>query len=190
MKTIKYILTLILFITPLVSCENIEDLLEGEIDIPVTFVIDINGLAVPENSDPNAPNFFIGSAIYDILSNPNIADVIGTPEQIKKIVINSLQYQYRNFAGNVDAVISGEMKFIVSGNQLQSFNTLPINVAEASFTTEQFDLQGIEGVEISLNNNGLVAVSHSGTSTFNPIIFDNRLIINATVTVDVNIDDL
>jgi hypothetical protein len=191
MKKINTLLFLILFIAPLLSCDELIDALAGEVDLPISFVIDINNLAVPEDlsSDPN--NSFRKYGYFDLLSNPDVADAVGTPEQVKKIVFNSVEYQYRNFSGNADAVVSGQL---ILANNSQSFNTQPVNVAQASLTSmitkESFNLQGAQGVTILLNKDALIAVSYSGTSTENPLIFDTRLIISATVTVEINPNDL
>ena len=188
MKTIKSFLVLVLFISLILSCDAVDELLSRDIDVPVSFVIDINNLSVPEDS--SADNFFARTVDYDLLSNPDVADAIGTPEQIKKIIFNSVQYQYRNFSGNVDASVSGEIEFWASFNSTYYFNTQPVNVSVASFTTELFNLQGAQGVNLQIDDNGYVSASYRGSSTAKPILFDTRVFVNATVTVEVNLNDL
>jgi hypothetical protein len=191
MKKINTLLFLILFIAPLLSCDELNDALAGEVDLPISFIIDINNLAVPEDSSPDANNSFDGSGLFDVLSNPDVADAVGTPEQVKKIVLNSVEYQYRNFSGNADAVVSGQL---ILANNSQSFNTQPVNVAQASLTSmitkESFNLPGAQGATVSLWDESSIQFIYQGTSTANPLTFDTRLIISATVTVEINANDL
>ena len=175
---------LVLIISPLLSCEEADELLAKNIELPISFVININDLFVPEDSETNS---YGNGLIYDMLSNPDVANAVGTPEQIKKIVINRVRYQYRNFSGNVDAMVSGQMGF--NFESTRSFATESVNVAQASFTTEMFDLQGIQGA-VMLLEEGNVLVKYNGISTANPIRFDARITIDATVTVEVRLSDL
>ena len=70
------------------------------------------------------------------------------------------------------------------------FDTQPVNVSVASFTTELFNLQGAQGVNLQIDHNGFVTVNYTGYSTAKPILFDTRVFVNATVTVEVNLNDL
>ena len=196
MKTIKSFLVLILIISPLLSCEDLDEILVQEIDIPLSFVIDINDISVPDDQSPDAENTFLELGNYRISNNPDVDKYIHSEEQIKKIILNSVRYEYRNFSGNVDAIASGEIEFEAetydtNNGKDVSLAIQPVNVAEASLSTELFNLQGAQGVSIPFDNvDGDINFVFLGTSTANPLIFDARFTVNVTVTVEVNANDL
>lgn len=191
MKTIKSFIVIVLIISPILSCEELDELLVKDIDVPISFVIDINNLSVPDDPNEDADNSFNEGSNFNVRSNPDVANVISKPEQIKKVILNSVKYEYRNFSGNVDAIVTGAIEFFISGSTVsETFVTERINVAQASLTTETFNLDDAQGVKMPLDNSGTVYVIYRGYSSENPIQFDTRLIVNATVTVEVNPYDL
>ena len=153
-------------------------------DVPVTFVVVVEDSAVPEDASMDGGSFSAGTQ-FDILANPEIADVIGSPDQINSIRLTNVQYEYFNFSGNVDAVINGEIVFTGGA----TFQTESVNVANADALGELFTLSGVNNTSISFEN-GMVVALTTGTSTADPAIFDTRLTISAVVTVEVNINDL
>lgn len=168
------------------SCE--EDLLETEIDIPVTFVVTLD-TGIPEDSvNPGSSASFASSASYNLFNNPEIADAIGTPEEIEDVRVTSVSYEYMNFSGNVDSDVSGLMGFYNNSGITTSFETETVNVANADLLGNQFDLAvSSESIARSLN---VINVAYQGMSSASPANFDTRITVTLLVTVKLNIEDL
>jgi len=191
MKTIKSFLVLILIISPLLSCEEADELLAKDLDIPISFVVDINNTNVPDDPNEDADNRFRGYGEFSVLSNPDVAKNISKPERIKKLILNSVKYQYRNFSGNEDAFVNAALGFHKSGlDSPELFDTGSYNVAQVSLSGESIDIEDAQGFKMPLDSRGHFNVSYDGYSSANPLIFDTRLIITATVTVELRVSDL
>ena len=155
----------------------------------------VERIAVPEDSDPEAENKFLAGGTYDILAHPDIANVIGTPDKIKKVKITAIKYGYSNFSGNVDGMISGviglpDTQTSYLGSHIGSFYEIDIvNVAESDLLERQFTLKGdYTSVNDYLTENVEMQYAFMGRSTHNPMLFDIVLNITATVTVEASID--
>lgn len=113
MKKAKPFLFLFLLL-PLLGCEALEDLIEEEFDVSISFAGD---LEIKSESAVNEPTDSItiqtDLASYNIASDPDIADVIGSTDEITKIKIDRIRYSYKDFQGNEDAfVIEGGFTFL------------------------------------------------------------------------------
>lgn len=174
----------------LLGCEELEEFLEGEIDVPITFVLNMD-IIVDEDLDPIPDNTFQALASYDVFSNPDVVDAVGTPEQVKKIRITNLEYSYKNFSGNVDAELSGEMTITAGQSTLPNLLLLtPVNAAQASLSSERFPVQGNFGDNLTLSGNKSVIASLNGMSSENPVLCTAEVLVSAMVTVEINRDDL
>jgi len=188
----KYVLLGLALFT-LIACDVIEDIVEQDIDIPVTLVLDLD-IIVPENAEaPSTPrSFFATPNAIDVLNIPEISDRFGTPEQIQGIRITNVQYEYRNFSGNVDAVLSGSFNFFGGSPNTETFYPAePVNAAEADLLGDRFNLNGdYSPINEVLETTTVFAVGYDGLTSHNPVIVGVRLTISATVTGTIDIDDL
>lgn len=172
------------------SCDDIQDALdniENEVDITTNFVIDIP-VAIPDQNDPEISTVFTEYGGFDLLSSPEIAEKVGTPEQIKKVTINSIQYEYENFSGNVDAIVDSEFRFRDINNDPADFSTPPTNVANADLVGDLFTLNGdFSSVSEKITEEKVIIIIYRGNCSHNPAIFNTRVYINATVTLELDI---
>jgi len=191
MKYLMYSL-FVCFCLVMSSCdeEDVKEFLEDpELDITTNFVlpvaVDIQPLSDPDQS----VSFFEGTA-YDIISNPQIAEEIGEPDRIKKVVINSITYEFKNFTGNVDADVGGFIALPGPDGDV-SYNVPTVNAAEADLFGTLYNLEGnFSPVNQRVSELKAIGLVFSGNSSHNPVDFTFEVIINATVTVEVNLDDL
>jgi len=191
MKYLKYSLfvCLCLFLS---SCDE-EDVLEffedPEVDITTNFVLSV-GVDIQPLSDPEqSVSFFEGTAI-DILSNPQVAEEIGEPDRIKEVVINSITYEFKNFTGNVDADVVGFISLPGPDGDV-SYDVPSVNAAEADLFGTIYNLEGnFSPVNQQVSELKGIGFIFSGNSSHNPVDFRLEVVINATVTVEVNLDDL
>jgi len=196
MKIVKAVVLLSFTIFILLGCD---ELIKKNVDVPITFTVTQNA-TVPAKSDPNKTSEFVSGGEYDILSHPDVAEVIGTPDKIKKIKITKILYEFKNFTGNVDATVSGYFSLPRNTNSSSLFSNLdddiaaiftinPVNVAEAMLLREQFTLNGnFDEVNDYLSQNAIFQHAFVGSSTHNPAIFNIVLTVSATVTVEASID--
>lgn len=190
MKIIKpFLIGMILLL--FLGCDVLEELVEEEFDEDISFVLSFDVVS-DETANPNEQvSLNTSSASYFFTEDPNIKQFISSPDEIKKIKVNSVRYEYKNFSGNVDAEIISSFSLSVGFGQSEIFNTPSTNVAQAALLSELFTLNGnLDNVSDFVSNNGSIMVLHGGTSTHNPVNFVTEVIINATVTIQVDIDNL
>lgn len=188
MNVIKSI-SIALFFILIIGCDEVEDIINQEVTVNSSFVVDIP-ITVVESNDPNFPDFGRGVS-YDVLSNPDVVELVGTPDRIKKIVINSVRYEYRNFTGNVDTDINGQFVFSTGANSGEAFPTPLVNVAQADLLGDIFTLSGnFEAVSETATNQKKVDFSYAGFASDNPASFIVQVIISADITVELDPSDL
>lgn len=189
LKTILYLST-VLFVF-----NGCDELIKKDVEVPITIRL-VERVTVPEDADEDAKNVFSAGGSYDILSHPDIANVIGTPDKIKKVKITEIKYGYTNFKGNVDAIISGVIGLPTNngsgylGSFIEAyFEIKPVNVAESVLLSNQYTLSGdYTAVNEYLSQNIELQYAIMGNATKNPMIFDVVFNIEATVTVEASID--
>ncbi|MEM1002319.1 MAG: hypothetical protein AAGH46_06705 [Bacteroidota bacterium] len=195
MKHLRLSLLLILC-TFMFTCDE-EDLLDfledPEIDVTTNFAFLID-ISSPMLSNPDERvSFTSGILAYDIISNPEIAERIGEPERIKGVRINTVTYEFKNFSGNVDADVSGFLAFPgpVGGEGDIRYDMQEVKVAEADLFGNVYTLNGNFGAvnERASELKGIGCV-YTGDSSHNPVDFTLEVIVNATITLEINIDDL
>ncbi len=188
MKTIKHVLALIFFIAPLVSCDELEELLEEEIEVQTTFITELE-INVPNAPTPNeAVEFQSNFGFWDFTTDPNVTDILNDPSEITKIEINNVRYFYKDVTGNTDAHVEGEFVFAV-GQGTEEFNSVQTNLTQADFNNTLFTLEG----DFSLVNEALtkfknIGFSYNGSVSDNPVSFIVDVSITVTVTIKPDLD--
>jgi len=194
MKTLKPFLFLFLLL-PLMGCEELEELIEQEFDVSLSFEGDLNIISkspVSDISDPISVRTEI--ATYDITSDPEVAEVISNKNEVTKIKIDRIRYSYKDFEGNDEAfVIEGGFSFILINNiertiQISDTN---INVAEADFRNDAFSIEDdFSSIEEGFNENfQTILISYFGTLSDNPVDFIVGITVDVTVTIKPDIDN-
>lgn len=175
------------------SCDE-DDILDffedPEVDVNVNFVVPVQ-INSPTLSFPTQRVEFARTGAYDVLAHPQVAEEIGEPERIKKVVINSITYEFINFSGNVDAEVEGELRFPIGPLTEDNFYMPSVIAAESDLFGTVYTINGnFENVNAYITNSKFVEFTYRGAATHNPVNFTLQVIINATVTVELNLDDL
>lgn len=186
---ITFTLSSLLFIL-INSCDK---LATKDIDVPLSFEV-FQEISVPTQSYPSKVADFEYDGMFDIFSHPDVTNAIGTRDLIKKIKITKIQYEFKNFSGNTDAVIKGDIilpeESFSSNIPLQKmFEISNVKVAEAVLTRELYTLQGnFNDVNEHLTKSTIFEYGFAGISTHNPVKVWMVLKVSATVTVEATID--
>ena len=164
-----------------------------DIDVPLSFEV-FQEIDVPPQSYPSQVADFEYDGMFDIFSHPDITNAIGTRDLIKKIKITKIQYEFKNFSGNIDAVIKGDIilpeESFSSNIPLQKmFEISNVKVADAVLTKELYTLQGnFNDVNEHLTKSTIFEYSFAGISTHNPVKVWMVIKVSATVTVEATFD--
>jgi hypothetical protein len=170
------------------ACDELNDALEEptEVDITTTYtgVMNIDVLEVYEN--PDVSSTVTGSNGFDLIGNPDVAEVIGTPEQIKNVEVVSVKYEYRNFSGNVDTdLVNGS--FRISQHIYGSYPIPDANVAESDLLGTVYSLSGdFSPINESINRSKILVYAMQATANHNPATF--QVVVSVTLRLRVEVD--
>ena len=181
MKALKYLV----FVCPLLffSCDAIEDLLEEEIDIETTFITELE-INVPNGPTPEtAMDFQSNTGFWDFRQDPNVMEYLGDADEITGIRINSVRYFYKDFEGNTNAFVEGDIVIAV-GQAGEEFETQITNISQADFNNTLFTLDGdFSNVNNALTQFKAIAFNYAGSVSDNPARFITDVTISCTVTI-------
>lgn len=188
MKPVKVIVSIAFVLFILSGCD---ELIKKDVDVPITFEV-FQEIDIPKTN--YEISYFDYDGYFDILSHPDIANAIGTPDKIKNIKITKIQYEFKNFSGNVDAVINGDI--ILPEESFSSnipfermFEIAPVKVAESVLLGELYTLNGdFKKVNEYLTQSTIFEYSFSGVSSRNPVNCLMVMHVFATVTVEASLD--
>jgi len=169
------------------SCDEAEDFFNGEVDITTSFS-HTSQISVLEIDDPNTWQNFSVSGGFNILTNAEISDALGTSGEIKKVEITDIQYEYKNFSGNVDAVTLGSSFSIASGfMNTQNFTIPTINIAQSDLLEERFTLTG-DFTEINsfIAETNVFTYGFEGLISHNPALFDVEVTVTLKITIEID----
>ncbi len=192
MKSFK--INILLFAAAIFS-GGCDELAVKNVQVPVSFKLS-EKIVIPENSDPNAVSTFISGGQFDIVSLPDVADVAGTPANIKKIKIDKIKYEFSDFSGDTDAVVTGElllptmkMTSEINVENAAHFAIDPVKLAEASPQKEQFTIdENFDEVNEYLSKNTTLQYAFRGSSTHNPVSVNIVLTVSVLVITDVSLN--
>ncbi|MCG6188072.1 hypothetical protein [Maribellus maritimus] len=189
MKPVKNFVLIGLTLFIVTGCD---ELIKKNVDVPITFEV-FQEIDKQETNEQNPTFSFEG--YFDILSHPDVANAIGTPDKIKKIKITKIQYEFRNFEGDVDAVINGkiylpEEKSVSDPSpEYYTYSIPPVKVAESVLLKELYTLDGyFNKVNDYLTETTVFEYSFHGYSSHYPVNFYMVLHVSATVSVEASID--
>ncbi len=188
-KRIVALCLILLF--PLLACDALEELVEQEFDENISFVLSFGVDSEATGNPDEEVSLNTTSNSYFIAEDPNIRGIINDPNEIKKIKINSIRYEYKNFSGNVDAKVVSAFSIGIGFGQDEIFTTPSTNVAQAALLGELFTLEGnLDKVSDFATESGGVQMLHGGSATHNPVNFVTEVTINVTVTIQVDVSNL
>jgi hypothetical protein len=188
MKKIKPFLLLVVFFGSILSCDDLEELLEEEIEVQTTFITELE-INVPNASTPNeAVDFESNFGFWNFTTDPNVTEILNDPDEITKIEINSVRYFYKDVVGNENAYVEGEMVFSV-GQGSREFDTVVANLDQADFNNTLYTLEGdFSPVNAALTQNRNIGFYYSGSVSDNPVNFITDVSITVTVTIKPDLD--
>lgn len=190
MKTLQSIVLLLLTFLLFSGCD---ELITKNVDVPVYFEV-FTEIDVQGDTSPDKDVKFIVGGEFDILSHPDVANAIGTPDKIKKVKITKIQYNYKNFVGNVDAVLSGTIsmpRITKSSDEdiVKEYTINPVKVSESILINEQFTINGnFDGVNEYLAKEAKFQYAFVGISSHNPVNVWMVIKVTAEVSVEASID--
>lgn len=190
MKSLKTVFLLSASIFILCACD---ELITKDVDVPITFEV-FQEIDIKADPNPYQMVTFEYDGFYDILSHPDVANAIGTPDKIKKVQITKIKYEYRNFKGNVDAVIRGDVimpeeSFTHNIPFDRMFAMKSVKVAESALFSEQYTLDGnFNKVNEYLSQSAVFEYAFSGVTTHNPVNVITVFKVYATITVEASLD--
>ncbi|MBC3756846.1 hypothetical protein H7U19_00415 [Hyunsoonleella sp. SJ7] len=185
-----YILLIICAFT-FFACDELDELLFEEVEVTRSFT---RSVFIDEGAeeDPEADVGFAESGGENFFTNLEVEGIAISKDQIKKIEMQSVKYEYRNFSGNVDANLDSTFMFAVDliGNT-ENFNTPNLNVAESDLFNTQYQLSGdFSKVNEVMSSAGIITYFYSGTLSHNPAMFEVRVTLTVRITVSIPVDEI
>ncbi len=171
------------------GCEELEELIEEEFDVNVSFTRFITVDVQPAASPEEAVNFAEGVTI-DLRTAPEIDDVTDDRTQLKSIKINRIRYFYKDVEGNENAVVAAEFLIPVFVGPPSSFDTPQVNLAVADANNTLYLIEGdFTNINSALNDLliGRIELQYEGSVSDNPVEFTVDVTIDATLTAQVDI---
>ncbi len=166
--------------------DNSEDK-QTEVDVTATYT-EILNVWVPEvlgMPDESSRVQELGG--FDLIDNPDVADVIGTPEQIKNVEVRGMTYEFRNFSGNVDTNLTNGT-FTLTLSPLDTFSFEDVNIAEADLFGRVYTVSSdFNPVNEFIKKYMYMAYVLGGTATHNPASF--QVVVNVTLKLRVEVDE-
>ncbi|WP_147415931.1 hypothetical protein [Ulvibacterium marinum] len=189
MKALTPFLYLALLL-PLMGCEELEELIEEEFDVSISFAGDlgiVSETAVSEETDPITVATEL--ATYRIESDPDIANAINDRGEISKVTIDRVRYSYKDFEGNEEAFVIESGFTFADPNTMSIFTSeildSGIRIAEADFRNDAFfhedDFSPIEA-GLAAGSTSII-IGYFGTLSHNPVDFKVGITVDVTVTI-------
>jgi len=187
MKKVKPFLFLILLL-PLLGCEELEEILEQEFDIDVSFTRTIT-IDIQPTSNPEEMNF-AESALIDLSNAPEIDDITDDRTQLKSININRIRYFYKDVEGNEDAVVAAEFQTPLFVGPPETYGVPQVNLINADANNTLFIIDGdFTNINSALNDLliGRIELQYIGSVSDTPIEFTVDVTVDATLTAQIEI---
>jgi hypothetical protein len=184
MKVIKNIFFAALLFPLLFGCDEVDELLNEDFEITTSFTSSIN-INIFEEEDPNMPQSFQESDGINLRTNAEIAEALDNSGVIQNVEILNIQYEYKNFNGNVDAVINSRFSLGTAFMDTQTFPIPDHNIAESDLFGTLYTLSGdFSTVNNFIAESNIFTYIYSGTVSHNPAFF----IVEVTVTLKITIE--
>ena len=138
--------------------------------------------------DPETWQNFSVSGGFNILTNAEVSDALGTSGEIKKVEITNIQYEYKNFSGNVDAVTLGSSFSIATDfMNTQNFEIPTINIANSDLLGDLFYLNGdFSEINNFIAESNVFTYFFEGLISHNPALFDVEVTVTLKITIEID----
>ncbi len=184
----------IIFLTlllPFFGCDELEELLEEEIDVPISFqgFLHVESATVGDPSDP--VSITSDFAVYNFENDPEVAELLGDPSEITEIKIKRIRYLFQNFEGNSDANVVGGFEALigpVGGTQI--FDGVQTHLESADANNTLFLLEDdFSNLNEHMTEFHSIGIRYVGSASDNPVIFDVDITVEAVVTIKPDLDN-
>jgi hypothetical protein len=168
----------------------LEELLFEEVEVTRSFSHTIP-IDIGEENDQTMDVSFSESGGANFFANLEVNGLDISQDQLKKVEMQSVKYEYRNFSGNVDVDLVSAFKLSTNfaTSSTQSFSAANLNVAESDLLNIEYQLSGdFSAVNEYMTTNKILVYIYSGTASDNPAVFDVRVTITVKMTISVPID--
>ncbi len=183
MKKIKPFLLLVLFFGSILSCDELDELLSEEIEITRSFT----GTASINYDEFDVEFSETGSVNFNFITLEANGQMINS-DQINKIEIQSVKYEFKNFSGNVDAVTIGSYFTLGSTEGNQDFLVEDTNVAQADLLGTLFNVPANFGIVNDFMKDSKVFVyTYGGSLSDTPAIFDVEFTVTVKIFIEVSL---
>ncbi len=191
MKVLKPLFCLIL-VLPLWGCEELEELLEEEFDVNVSFNRQIH-IDIQPTGDPTEAVNFSESAVINLTNAPELDEFRETNNrtEVTAININRIRYFYKDVAGNENTVVAAEFQIPLIVAAPDVFGTPQVNLFEAATTPNpniiDGDFTNINSLLNNLTGFSTLELEYVGSVSDNPIEFTVDVTIDATLTLEIQV---
>jgi len=191
MKLLRTLFCLILLL-PLWGCEELDELLEEEFDVNISFNRQITIDVQPTGNSEEAVNFS-ESAIINLTNAPELDEFreSNNRTEVKAININRIRYFYKDVSGNEIAVVAAEFQIPLIIAQPDVFGTPQVNLFDAATNPNPFIIDGdFTNINELLNNLtgfSILELEYVGSVSDNPVEFTVDVTIDATLTLEIQV---
>lgn len=186
-RTIFFLIALL----PFFGCEELEELLEEEIDVPVSFqgLLHVESATLGEPSDP--VSLTSDFAIYYFEKDPEVAELLGDPSEIKEIEIKRIRYLFQNFEGNGDANVEGGFETLIGPvGGSQTYDGVQTHLESADANNTLFLLEDdFSNLNDHMTEFHSIGIRYVGSASDNPVIFDVDITVEVVVTIKPDLDN-
>ena len=174
-------LLLLIFLLPLLSCDELNDLADGKFDLVRTEVFEFN-IASDSSPDPEDDVEVSSTQTYNMAFDQGFTELVGTDlSAVEKVKVLEVSYEFQNFSGNVDALVTSIITF--SGPVKHTSES--IKMSEAVILRELFKIEAdFEPMNSWTAANKFFGVEYHAVSTGNPVNFRVKITVKFEVTVN------
>lgn len=191
MKLLRTLFCLILLL-PLWGCEELDELLEEEFDVNISFNRQITIDVQPTGNPEEAVNFS-ESTVINLTDAPELDEFreSNNRTEVKAININRIRYFYKDVSGNEIAVVAAEFQIPLIIAQPDVFGTPQVNLFDAATNPNPFiiddDFTNINELLNNLTGFSILELEYVGSVSDNPVEFTVDVTIDATLTLEIQV---
>ncbi|GAA0872892.1 hypothetical protein GCM10009117_20390 [Gangjinia marincola] len=156
-----------------ISCDEVEELTQVDIDNTITENISVQVAAGDEDIQSFSKSMTIGIDNQEINNNR---------DKIEGLVINAMSYTFKNVNGNEEALVSGSLN--IGGKIVTIDQTNPLEDQVNQIVTQIQDPSFLNDVAVLLKNNESIDLILTGNAENAPVDFTMELKLDVTATVE------
>lgn len=186
------IFSLLLLSLSFLGCDALDELLEEEFDVSVSFNRVIN-IDIQPTGNPEEPVNFMESAVVNLTTAPELDEFRERDDatELKSLAINRIRYFYKDVNGNTDTVVVAEFQIPLIVSDPEVLEVQQINLMNAETNPNPFIIDGdftnINNVLNNLTGFSILRIDYIGQVSDNPIEFTVDVTIDATLTLEIQV---